>query len=206
MAFFLISLFWGFIALPGLIINDLKLIQIALDLSIFFGCLAGAYFFLILFKIFYPQISAKPLLPTVTSLGIAFLIFSILNLKPAFIHFQGNFVFWSENRSLLVNIISGSLYSVVEIMAASLFYFKGLRIREKEVRFRALLLGTAQVFIFLAIATRFIFGFLFSNIFISTLTSFFIGGIFPTLFMIIAAFFVKPEPALFYKKISEEKK
>jgi len=201
--FLFLSLFWGFLALPKIVVNNLKLIQISLDLGLFFGFLTMAYFLFIPFRIYYHRIFPKSLFFTTVSLGIAILIFNILNLKPAFIHFQNNFVFWSENRNLLVNIISGVLFSLIGFLAALFFYLGGLKSSEKKVRFRAFLITASIICIPLASGIRFVFGSLF-NIFTSTLVAF-ILGIFSALFLTIAIFFFKPKTKkLFYKKIYGE--
>jgi len=201
--FLFLGFFWAFAALPKLLINDLKLIQISLDLGLFFGYLAMAYFLFVPFKIYYHKDPPKYLFFAVVLLGIAFLIFNILNLKPAFIHFQNNFVFWSENRNLLVNIISGFLIVLAALLAALFFYLGGLKSKEREVRFRAFLLSASTICIVLAAGIRFLFGFLF-NIFISTLAAL-LFNIFSVLFLIIAVFFVKPKAKkFFYKKIYGE--
>jgi len=201
--FLFLSLFWFFLSPPKLITNDLTLIQIFLDLSLFFGYLTMAYFLFIPFKIYEQWELPKSLFFSIISFGIVFLIFSILNLKPAFIHFQNNFVFWSENRSQLVNIISGTLFSLMAIVGALFFYKGGLKSKEKAVRLRAFLISASIICIPLAAGVRFVFGFLF-NIFISTLIAFFLE-IFSVFLMIIAIFFVKPEKKqIFYKKIYEE--
>jgi len=201
--FLFLSLAWFFFAPPKLITNDLKLIQISFDLSLFFSYLLMAYFPFIPFKIYYHRELPKSLFLSIIGLGTVFLIFSILNLKPAFIHFQNNFVFWSENRSQLVNIISGTLLGLTTIVGALFFYKGGLKSKEKAVRLRAFLISASIICITLAVGVRVVFGSLF-NIFISTLIAFFLE-IFSVFLMIIAIFFVKPKiRKYFYKNIYKE--
>jgi len=201
--FLFLGLFCFFLVPPKLITDDLILIQISLDLSLFFGYLTMAYFLFIPFKIYYQREPPKPLFFSIIGLGTVFLIFSILNLKPAFIHFQNNFVFWSENQSQLLNIISGTSFSLIAIVGALFFYKGGLKSKEKAVRLRAFLISASIITIALAIGVRLVFGFLF-NIFISTLIALFLG-IFASLLWLIAVLLVKPEKKqMFYKKIYEE--
>ena len=201
--FLFLSLAWFFFAPPKLITNDLKLIQISFDLSLFFSYLLMAYFPFIPFKIYYRRELPKSLFLSIIGLGTVFLIFSILNLKPAYIHFQNNFVFWSENQSQLLNIISGTSFSLIAIVGALFFYKGGLKSKEKAVRLRAFLISASIITIALAIGVRLVFGFLF-NIFISTLIALFLG-IFASLLWLIAVLLVKPEKKqMFYKKIYEE--
>lgn len=183
------GLCWFFLSLPLTLVNDLKLIQVCVDLGLFFGYLAIIYSFLILFKISYYRSLPKSLLFIMVGLGIIFLIFNILNVRPAFIHFQNNFVFWSENRSHLANIIAGLMIILSGIYVATFFYLKGLKIKEKEVRFRAFLIAISVMCLVLGTVVRFL---LLRNIFISLLISFFFG-IFSVVLMITAVFFVKPK-------------
>lgn len=200
-AFLFLSLFWFFVAPPKLITNNLKLIQLSFDLSMFFGYFAIAYCLLIPFKTYYHRELPKALFFAIIGLGIIILIFNILNLKPAHIHFKNNIVFWSENRNALTDIISNILIGIILTVAAITFYRGGVKSKEKPVRLRAFLISASLICILLT-GIPWAAGF-FSDIFISKLGIFILETI-SVFLMIIAIFFAKPKSKTFYKKIYEE--
>lgn len=197
--FLFLSLLYGSFALPRFVFNDLRIIELCLDLGFFFAFLAAAYFLLISFELFYQKKPSKFIFLGVISIGVLFLILSIINPRPASIHFYNGFVFWSENRNIFINIFGGTILGLITIIGASLFIRGGLKSEEKKVRVRAFLMSGAIIGTFLGAVIRFVFGFLF-DIFISTLIGVFFG-IISMLLMIIAIFGIKIKKKKYFKKI-----
>lgn len=188
--FLFLSIFWGSIGFPTLFFSNLKLIQFCVDLGFFFSFLAMAYFFFLPFKIYFNKQPPRSLFFTIIIIGMIFLIFNFLNLKPAFIYFRGPFVFYAENRNLLVNSLSGFLGSSISLLSGIFFWLGGLKSKEREIRLRAFLFSASAISTSLATGVRFFLIFLF-DIFVSTSLAYFFSS-WAILFSVLAVFFVKP--------------
>lgn len=199
--FLFTTLFWFFPALPRLVINDLRLIQISLDIGLFFAYVAMVYILFLPFQVYYHKNPPRYLFVAIIGLGVILLLFNFFGGKLAFIHHRGNFVFWSENRNPLINVISGFLSGVAAIVGGIFFLVEGLKNQDKEIRLRSFLISSAIFFTILGSGIRLIFGSLI-DIFFSTLIGL-LFGMASAVFMILAFVFVKPKPERIQEKLTK---
>jgi len=193
--FLFLALLYGFFALPRFLFEDLKIIEVCLDLGFLSGFFAIAYLLSISFKLYFrtklPSLAFFGIITT----GVIFVMFDIFNLQPAFRHFYHNFVFWSENRPLLINIMGGTIFSLFSFGGAFLFLQGGLKSDDRKIKTRAFLISAAMTLCGLMSGIRFVFSFL-MDIFFSTLIALSIGAL--SVFCLIAA--------IFFIKIQKEEK
>lgn len=157
-SFLFLSLFFALLATPKLLLTNLVVLGELFDLSLFFVCLALAYFVVIALETLGWQKLKQIYFWGLIVVAFSITIVNLWNLEPAVVHQQGQFVFFEEARDLAINIIIGLIISLAALSSALFFFIGGLRLEEKSLRLRAFIIGGGLVMMALAGAVNYIPG------------------------------------------------
>jgi len=138
--FLTLTLYFSFVSLPG-ILADPTWIQISYIFSYIFLFFSPIWFLKATFNMFrFPW--GKYIIIIVLVMIIVTIFLNIFFSFPAQIQtFNHKFYHWSEGTPSWLGIFNGILIGILALGSSFLFFFGGLRSKEKLIRFRALLIG-----------------------------------------------------------------
>ena len=191
-SFLFFSIGLVFLSLPGLVVNDLKIIDLAYDIYPFFFTLAIAFFVNITFEIMHRAAIKKIIFWLLVAGGLFISVIPALNWGEAKTVYDGTAVFWEDTRGVLVNIVLGLIMTVPSFWFLLFFIWNGILGKEKAVKNRAFLMATGMAFWLLLGLNDYIFGAFLNNAYVSVVTSVF-GDAFVAFFLLA----IKQQPQSF---------
>ncbi len=170
-SFFYTGIMGIFLSLPGLVLKNLRLIDLAYDLYVFFLLLSQAYFLNITFDILNWEKVRKIVFWGMVVAGLIISLVPAFRWSDAVVGYQGPFIFWEDTRGPIINIIMGSLVALASLWFVLFFFWRGLKSIEKFARRRAFLLAIGMTFFILAGIIDYILGATPNIIYISAFTA-----------------------------------
>jgi len=188
-AFFSLSIALFFLSLPGIVIRNLKVIDIFYDIYILPMMFFQAYLMNVTFEILGWK-KVRKIVFWFLVFGGLYISSTVFNLKEAVVGNVDRYIFWEDTRGAFRNMLTGML-----MMASSLWFFffflwKTFAAKEKLARIRSFLLAMGMFFMTLLGLVDYIFGFLSNLLYISIFTDFF-GLLFIVCF-VFAILYKKP--------------
>lgn len=179
------------LSLPGLVLKDLKLIDIANDLYIVFLLVGQAYLINITFDILSWERVKKIVFWAMVASGFFISLVSILNWNSAEVGYQSPFIFWEDTRGVTINLFMGILFMISSIWFSLFFFWNGFKSKEKFVRIRAFLMAIGMFFFLLLGAVDYVLGATPDVIYLSLYTA--LVGLIATLFFLAAIYYKKED-------------
>lgn len=182
-AFLFLSFGMVLLSLPGVLVKNLKIIDLAYDIYPLFFVISQAYFISITFNILGAEKARKVVFFLMAILGLVISVFPAINMASARVGTQGPFIFWEDTRGDLMNILLGLAMTVPSLWFVFFFLWNGITAQDGFIRRRAFLMSAGMVSWVMLGLTDYIFGAFLGTISLSVVTVLF-AYIFFTCFLI----------------------
>lgn len=158
-AFLFLSIFFGLLATPELLFKNPKIIElVSLEISFFFVYLSVAYLVKVALGILNWKKLEKIYFWGLIIFATVITIINISTVQPAIYHSQGQFIFWEDNRNIVISTITGLVVSFGTISGVLFFFIGGLKAAGKYIRTRSFIIAGGLLLMALASLINYIWG------------------------------------------------
>lgn len=146
-----------FLALPGLIITDLRVLGFVFAIYPFFIILALSYFGIIPLKLIGWIKMKRVFFWMAMAVNLSFIVVNLLNLQPAAIYYRESFIIFQDARGDAINNLLGAVLGVGILLIIIFFIIQGLKSSERYIRLRAFLISAGLSSLLISSSVNFIF-------------------------------------------------